>query len=263
MAPTLSYWVVFYFGLCTLQGTSLRGSSTPFRIVCIVSVFGIYITINYFTASYTSILSTPVFKTAVNSIEDSAKSTTVKTLLIKGSSTDEHIMSSLDPTFRMLANQMRLYPERRIVNALTVDDISTIVKDNSVLVMAQSNAESVIENSYKINRKCLVTLAEKTFFSRPQVFTYPKNSPIAKEIDYDLLLMHQAGLVQYAERTAKSQNRCRISDLKNAQAHKIAPLGRREMSGSLVIMALGMATSFFIFLVELIVAKMKKAFARK
>ncbi|KAK4011037.1 hypothetical protein OUZ56_020157 [Daphnia magna] len=262
-APTLGYWVVFYFGLWTSQGTTPRGSSIPFRIVCFVTIFGIYIAMNYFTASYTSILSTPVFKTAVNSIEDSAKSRTVKTLLIKGSSTDEHIMSSSDPTFKMLAYQMRRYPERRIVNALTVDDISTIVKDNTALVMVESNAESVIENSYKMNSKCLVTLAEKTFFGRPQVFTYPKNSPIAKAIDYDLLLLHQAGLIQYAEKTAKSQNRCRVSDLANAQAQKIAPLGLKEMSGSLVIVGLGMAISFFIFLVELIFAKMKKAFARK
>ncbi|XP_032798475.2 glutamate receptor U1 [Daphnia magna] len=262
-APTLGYWVVFYFGLWTSQGTTPRGSSIPFRIVCFVTIFGIYIAMNYFTASYTSILSTPVFKTAVNSIEDSAKSRTVKTLLIKGSSTDEHIMSSSDPTFKMLAYQMRRYPERRIVNALTVDDISTIVKDNTALVMVESNAESVIENSYKMNSKCLVTLAEKTFFGRPQVFTYPKNSPIAKAIDYDLLLLHQAGLIQYAEKTAKSQNRCRVSDLANAQAQKIAPLGLKEMSGSLVIVGLGMAISFFIFIVELIFAKMKKAFARK
>ncbi|KAI9558826.1 hypothetical protein GHT06_015615 [Daphnia sinensis] len=257
-APSLSYWIVFYFGLATYQGITPRGSSTPFRIVCLVTIFGIYIVVNYFTAFYTSILSTPVFKTAVSSIEDSAKSTTVTTLLIKGSSTDEHIMASSDPTFKKIADQMRRYPERRIVNALTVDDISTIVKDDTALVMAQSNAESVIDHSYKINKKCLVTLAEKTFFGRPQVFTYPKNSPIAKEIDYDLLLMHQAGLIQYAERTAKSNNPCRVSDLTNAQARKIAPLGRKEMSGSLVIMALGMALSFFIFLVELIVAKLKK-----
>lgn len=49
----------------------------------------------------------------------------------------------------------------------------------------ESNAESLIEDSYKINHKCLVTLAEETFFGRPQVLTYPKNSPIAKEIDYE------------------------------------------------------------------------------
>lgn len=75
--------------------------------------------------------------------------------------------------------------------------------------------------------------------------------------------MHQAGLIQYAERTAKSENRCRVSDLANAQAHKIAPLGQKEMSGSFVILGLGVAISFFTFLVELIVAKMKKAFGRK
>lgn len=75
--------------------------------------------------------------------------------------------------------------------------------------------------------------------------------------------MQQAGLIQYAERTAKSKNRCRVADLASAQAHKIAPLGRNEMGGTFVILALGMAISFFVFLIELVVTKMKKAFARK
>ncbi|KZS01894.1 Uncharacterized protein APZ42_001301, partial [Daphnia magna] len=91
-APNLSYWFIFYFGLWTSQGVTPRGSSTPFRIVCCASLFGIYIAVNYFTATYTSFLSTPVFKTAVNSVEDLANSATVKTLLNKGSSTEELIM---------------------------------------------------------------------------------------------------------------------------------------------------------------------------
>lgn len=49
---------------------------------------------NYFTASYTSILSSPVFKSTINSVEDLSKSTTIKTLLNKGSSTEELIMVS-------------------------------------------------------------------------------------------------------------------------------------------------------------------------
>ncbi|XP_057368414.1 glutamate receptor U1-like [Daphnia carinata] len=261
--PSLSYWFMFYFGLWTAQGVTPRSSSTSFRLVCCASLFGIYIAVNYFTASYTSILSTPVFKTAVNSVEDLARSTTVKTLLNKGSSTEELILSSSDPALKKIAAQMRRHPEQRIVNTLTVHDISKIIHDDTALIMAESNAISLIETSYKANRKCLVTLAEKTFLSRPQGFTYPKNSPIAKTVDYKLLLMHQAGLIQYAERTAKSQNPCRVSDLANAQAHKIAPLGRKEMSGSFVILALGIATSLFVFLVEVIVTKMKKAFARK
>lgn len=75
--------------------------------------------------------------------------------------------------------------------------------------------------------------------------------------------MHQAGLIQYAERKAESYNRCRVSDLKHAQAEKIAPLGRKEMGGSFVIIGMGMAFSFFVFLVELVVAKTMKALARK
>jgi hypothetical protein len=36
---------------------------------------------------------------------------------------------------KKLADRMRQRPERRILNAFTVDDISTIVKDESALVV--------------------------------------------------------------------------------------------------------------------------------
>ncbi len=49
---------------------------------------------NYFTASYTSILSIPNFKATVGSIEDLANNGAVNPLLIKGSSTEEYIMVS-------------------------------------------------------------------------------------------------------------------------------------------------------------------------
>ena len=48
----------------------------------------------------------------------------------------------------------------------------------------KSTGESLIDQSYKHNNECRVTLAEKTFFSRPQTFTYPKNSPIRKSVNY-------------------------------------------------------------------------------
>ena len=49
---------------------------------------------NYFTASYTSELSIPNFKTTVSSIEDLANNRAVNPLLVKGSSSDEFIMAS-------------------------------------------------------------------------------------------------------------------------------------------------------------------------
>jgi hypothetical protein len=61
----------------------------------LVSIFGVFIITNYFTASYTSVLSIPVYKPIATSIEDLANSNTVKTLLIKGSSTDDYIMVNL------------------------------------------------------------------------------------------------------------------------------------------------------------------------
>ena len=42
----------------------------------------------------------------------------------------------------------------------------------------------MIQTSYVLNnRQCRVTLAEQTFHSQPQGFTYPKGSPIVSIID--------------------------------------------------------------------------------
>ena len=104
---------------------------------------------------------------------------------------------------------MRQHPERRITNAFQVEDISTVVKDDSALVIVtieiteaclgrrndsflmhrlieqiKSNGESLIRQSYNFNNKtCLVTLVEQTFLSRPQTFTYPKNSSLVAGMD--------------------------------------------------------------------------------
>ena len=42
----------------------------------------------------------------------------------------------------------------------------------------------MIDTSYRINKKCLVTLAEKTFLPRAQGLTFPKNSPLVPTINY-------------------------------------------------------------------------------
>ena len=123
-----------------------------------VSILGVYIISNYFTATFTSVLSIPIFKASVNSIEDLANSGSVKALLFKGSNTDEYIMvssaryqyldciylqnfsrdfqsfytffekSSTDhPIMTKIGDKIRRHPERRILNAFSVNDISTIV----------------------------------------------------------------------------------------------------------------------------------------
>ena len=76
------------------SGVTLRNRSSSFRLACVVSFFGIFIIMNYFTASYTSELSIPNFKTTVSSIEDLANNRAVNPLLVKGSSSDEFIMAS-------------------------------------------------------------------------------------------------------------------------------------------------------------------------
>ena len=43
--------------------------------------------------------------------------------------------ASTDPLMKKIGDQMRLYPERRILNAFTVKDISTIFKDEFALVL--------------------------------------------------------------------------------------------------------------------------------
>ncbi|XP_046457341.1 uncharacterized protein LOC124204337 isoform X1 [Daphnia pulex] len=281
-SPSVFHWAFIFVSIWASQGLTLRNQSSSFRMTFFVSVFGVFIISNYFTAPYTSMLSIPIFKPIVNSIEDLATSDSVKTLLIKGSSTDEYIMSSTDPALKKIGDQMRRYPERRILDAYTVEDISTIVKEDSALIIVnrldkfeqnntfniincfvnkvKSNGESLIEQSYKINKECRVTQAEKTFFSRSQTFSYPKNSPIAKEIDYDLLLLHQAGLIQYAEKRAQmGHDPCRISDKKKAQSEKIAPLKlRNQMSGAFVFLSIGFSLGVLAFIGELIAAKIKK-----
>jgi hypothetical protein len=49
---------------------------------------------NYFTASYTSVLSIPNFKMPISSIEDLANNEDLNPLILKGSSTDEYISVS-------------------------------------------------------------------------------------------------------------------------------------------------------------------------
>ena len=289
---------------------------------------------NYFTASYTSVLSIPNFKMPISSIEDLANNEELNPLILKGSSTDEYISvsacqksficitqlfnfisfylikkTSMNPTMKKVNERLKNPPERRILNAFTVKDISTVVKDNSALIVVnllsmdesitkkyfelflypwqiKATAESLIHQSYKINNKCRVTLAEKTFFSRPQIFTYPKNSPIAKSIDYkcvimiliknkfitgwlqqvdfsilvcnSLMLLQQAGLMQYAEkRSAPPDNRCSLSESKKMAANKTVPLKLKDLAGVFIILVLGSVFSFVIFLLECILKKIK------
>ncbi|EFX82839.1 hypothetical protein DAPPUDRAFT_240811 [Daphnia pulex] len=172
-------------------------------------------------------------------------------------STFKNKEASTNPTLKKIADNMRKHPERRILNAFTVDDISTIVKEEAALVLVKSTAESFIENSYKINKECRVTLAEKTFFSRPQTFSYPKHSPIVKTVDYNLLLLQQAGLIQYAEkRSAVPYNRCSVSEAKKIAANKVVPLKLKDVAGAFSILILGFILSFILLFIECIFKKM-------
>ena len=76
------------------KGISLRNPSTSLRLVFICSITSVYVLTNYFTATFTSVLSIPILKASVNSIEDVANSSTVKALLFKGTNTDTYIMVS-------------------------------------------------------------------------------------------------------------------------------------------------------------------------
>lgn len=73
-------------------GVTLRNTATTFRFVLGLTFFGIFIICNFYTAAWTSLMSTPIFKHVIGSVEELANSQTVKTLLVKGSSTDEYLM---------------------------------------------------------------------------------------------------------------------------------------------------------------------------
>ncbi len=75
-----------------------------------------------------------------------------------------------------------------------------------------------------------------------------------------LLLLHQAGLIQYAEKRAEmGHDPCRISDMKKAQSEKIAPLRlENQMSGAFVFLSIGLILGVLAFIGEFIFAKIKK-----
>lgn len=70
----------------------MRNTSPHFRLAMGISFLGIYLLSNFYTGAFTSLLSIPNFEAQIKSIEDLANSRTFKTLLIRGSSTDEYFM---------------------------------------------------------------------------------------------------------------------------------------------------------------------------
>ncbi len=76
------------------SGVTLRNNSSSFRLVWGVSFLGIFIICNYYTATYTSLVSMPTFNPIINSIEELADSETVNALIVKGSTTEEYILVS-------------------------------------------------------------------------------------------------------------------------------------------------------------------------
>ena len=76
-----------------ILGVALRNSATAFRFSSGFTLFGVYTIQNHYIAVYAYLISTPLpFIPIVNSIEELANSETAKTLLVKGSSTDEYFM---------------------------------------------------------------------------------------------------------------------------------------------------------------------------
>ena len=70
----------------------LRNDNITFRCVGICIIFSVWVLCNYYTATYTSLLAAPIYKPAVNSIQDLAESSTIKPLSLKASSTENFIM---------------------------------------------------------------------------------------------------------------------------------------------------------------------------
>lgn len=67
------------------------------------------------------------------------------------------------------------------------------------------------------------------------------------------MLMHQSGLIQYAERrSAIDFNRCSISEIKKIKAGKIVPLTIYEMTEAFVVLATGLAVGCNVLIVEVL-----------
>ncbi len=59
--------------------------------------------------------------------------------------------ASTNPTLKKIADNMRKHPERRILNAFTVDDISTIVKEEAALVLVNPLQILLDVSFYRLN----------------------------------------------------------------------------------------------------------------
>lgn len=149
----------------------MRNTSTLFRIPIGLSFLTIYVITNYYTGAFTSLVSIPSFEDTITSITDLANSPNMKTLLIKGSSTDEYFMVitaswpkqrirqlrkctlehwqlSTEPTIKKIGDLARQHPERRVMNALTAIDISTIVYGDNALIIVSAPVWSVSKSVF-------------------------------------------------------------------------------------------------------------------
>lgn len=54
------------------------------------------------------------------------------------------LQASTDPTIKLIGDQLRTFPERRITNSYQVADIAEIVRDNYVFLAVTFNPSTII-----------------------------------------------------------------------------------------------------------------------
>jgi hypothetical protein len=73
-----------------------------------------------------------------------------------------------------------------------------------------------------------------------------------------LLLLQQAGLIQYAEkRSAAPPNRCSLSESKKVASNETLSLKLKDLAGAFAVLLLGLLLSVIVLLVEIILKNLK------
>jgi len=203
----------------------------PYRFITACILISSLILTNLYSAIYTSLITVPHYNVNIKSIEDVAANPYIKVYGYKGSPTVNYIevvsflrkknlfyliyfkctsffnkKSSTDKTIKIVGDQFRRHPNRKLLIQDYFDDMSALIHDDRVFVLVipqttsilknvmdefcnefklqpTSGAVAMVQQSYEKNNRCRLAIADKKFYSRTQCISYPQNSPWLKPID--------------------------------------------------------------------------------
>ena len=121
---------IFYDDLNCCTDVYIKDKGMSVRIVVGCWILSCIVLVNGYTAIFTSLLTVPRYVPVAATIEDVANSG-LRVHILKGSSTEEYLMSSIKGPLKILGDQLRRNPDQRIetedignlLNLLERDDI--------------------------------------------------------------------------------------------------------------------------------------------